>query len=344
MGRRILRWTLVSVAAIVVAVVALIVWSYVWPPRVPAAHPDPASSYTDAVRRIEAAREQDPPGVSSGAIFLGQGSRAETAVVLFHGLTNRPKQMARLASALAEQGYSVYVPRLPGHGLADPMTSALTTVSTEQVIATVDQSVDIAAGLGRHVVVSGLSAGGGLAAYAAANRDEVDGAVLIAPLFRPKSYPGWANRPVYQIAPLLPTVWYWWNAEDEGKRFEDGVPYPRFPLAAFARFSAVSDSVLRRRPQRRGRIGSVVVVENLGDPRLDNVQATHLAESALRPIAHDWRVVTIPASKGYLHDLIDPDGENAERLDEIYALLLPLYGAAETSAGAATANPGAAVP
>jgi len=38
------------------------------------------------------------------------------------------------------------------------------------------------------------------------------------------------------------------------------------------------------------------------------------------------------ADQGFKHDVVDPEGENADRLDEIYPILGPLLGLPDLSA------------
>jgi hypothetical protein len=319
-------------------VLLVLAWSFLAPPQVPASHPNPAKTYAQALERIEAAKSADPPEVLNAQVFLGQGSRTETAVVLFHGFTSKPKQMRLLAEELSARGYNVYVPRLPYHGYADPMTDALTKTTTADLTQSVDNAVDIGAGLGKHVVVAGLSGGGGLATWAVANRDEVSGAVIMAPLYEMAGPMRWITRPLGQIVPRLPTIWHWWSPEEQAKPHQPGDTYPRFPLGAFGDFLAVADAALRGKPQRTGQIPSIAFVANLGDPRLDNARAEQVLKAALGSRVADWRAVDIPASRGYAHDIISPDGENAANITEIYALLLPLFGASKDATAPAGAS------
>ena len=52
--------------------------------------------------------------------------------------------------------------------------------------------------------------------------------------------------------------------------------------------------------------------------------------SARSPSSSRW--YAFPAADGYRHDVVDPEGENAENLDEIYPVLGPLIGLPELSA------------
>ena len=332
---------------LLVALFVLLALVYAWamPDLTPASHPHPTVSYEQAVARIDAERRQDGPHVAYHAMFLGQGSKTTTSVVLFHGFTNAPRQMEELARAYAARGYNVYVPRMPHHGFADRMTEDLANANRQELIAWTDDAIDIGAGLGNHVIVSGLSAGATLSAWAAKNRSEVSEAVLVAPLIRPKLTPAWEVKPIYQLTPALPPIWLWWNPAKKQEQKAPEMAYPRYPLRALGDFLAVADGVAHGSPQRRGKLARVVVITNEADGAVCNDVALDVLGRDLRPLSGEWVTYSIPASRGWKHDLIDPLGENVGRSAEIYRALLPMYGLSETTQKAIKGGVGAdAVP
>jgi hypothetical protein len=320
---------------LVLGVLGAFVYAWVMPDFTPASRPHPATTYAEAVARISAHRKADSPDVAYPQIFMGQGSRTTTSVVLFHGFTNAPRQMEVLAQAYAREGYNVYVPRMPHHGLADRMTSDLANANRRELIAWTDDAIDIGAGLGDHVVVSGLSAGATLSAWAAKNRTEVSEAVLVAPLIQPSLIPEWATKPIYQLTPALPPIWVWWNPVKKEEQKAPEMAYPRYPLRSLGDFLALADGISRGQAQRRGSMTRVVVIINEADMAIRNDVAVDVFERHLRPLGRSWAVHAIPASRAWKHDLIDPLGENVANSHDIYLELLPLYGldsAAETAA------------
>jgi carboxylesterase len=317
----------------VLALLAALVYAWVMPDFTPASRPRPAKTYAEAVARISAHRKADSPDVAYPQIFMGQGSRTTTSVVLFHGFTNAPRQMELLAQAYARKGYNVYVPRMPHHGLADRMTSELAKANRRELIAWTDDAIDIGAGLGDHVVVSGLSAGATLSVWAAKNRTEVSEAVLVAPLIQPSLLPEWATKPVYQLTPALPPIWVWWNPVKKEEQKAPEMAYPRYPLRSLGDFLALADGISRGQNQRKGSMARVVVIINEADMAVRNDIAVDVLERHLRPLSRGWTVHAIPASRAWKHDLIDPLGENVANSQDIYRELVPLYGldsAAET--------------
>ncbi|HUY42328.1 MAG TPA: alpha/beta fold hydrolase [Acidimicrobiales bacterium] len=99
-------------------------------------------------------------------------------VLVLHGFTGNPSSVRSLAERFAGAGYTVLLPRLPGHGTSveDLMTTAWDDWSQAALAA-----YDEVAAMCPHVLVAGLSMGGGLAAMIAEQR-RVVGAVLINPL------------------------------------------------------------------------------------------------------------------------------------------------------------------
>jgi carboxylesterase len=103
-------------------------------------------------------------------------------VLVVHGFTGNPFSMRPLATAIAAAGYSVELPRLPGHGTSveDLMMTRWTDWSQTALGA-----FDELAGRCEKVAVVGLSMGGGLCALVAESRPEVAGCVFINPWINP---------------------------------------------------------------------------------------------------------------------------------------------------------------
>lgn len=102
--------------------------------------------------------------------------------LVLHGFTGSPQSMRGLATALADAGFTVDLPLLPGHGTTlDEMKQtdfADWLAAAEEAYAALAARVD-------DVVVVGLSMGGTLAATLAVNHPEIIGAVFVNPLIAP---------------------------------------------------------------------------------------------------------------------------------------------------------------
>lgn len=98
--------------------------------------------------------------------------------LVVHGFTGSPVSMRPLAEVLAEAGFAVELPRLPGHG-TDPADLAETT--WDDWLTEADRALgDLRARVGDgKVVVVGLSMGGALTAALAEGHPDLAGIVLI---------------------------------------------------------------------------------------------------------------------------------------------------------------------
>jgi len=95
-----------------------------------------------------------------------------------HGFTGNPSSMRPVADALAAAGFSIELPRLPGHG---------TTVAEMMTTSWADWSGEVEAAYQRlaarcdKVLVTGLSMGGSLSLWLAARHPELVGVACINP-------------------------------------------------------------------------------------------------------------------------------------------------------------------
>lgn len=285
--------------------------------------PAPAGSHAAALTLADRLRAADGPDVNPlcRSRVLEHGRRTPIAVVLLHGYTNCPQQWDRIARAYAAQGISVVVPRLPAHGYADRLTRDLGGLTPAALAAAADQAVDIAAGLGEQVHVVGSSAGGALATWLAGRRDEVDRLTLISPLAAPKPVPASLVRPLTRAVRLAPDGYVWWDGEQRERLATPPYAYPGFSTRGLGAFLEVAAAAGPLDPGRR--LDRLTLVLNENDVAVSTPAARRLAATLER--AAGQRVDHVfPAAAGLGHDLIDPEGENAARIPEIYAVLGPL--------------------
>lgn len=102
-------------------------------------------------------------------------------VLVLHGFTGNPYSMRPLAQRCADAGYSVELPRLPGHG------TSLEDLVPRRWLDFVDVAVSAYDELAQRcdkVAVVGLSVGGGLSALIAEERPGVAGCVFINPMLK----------------------------------------------------------------------------------------------------------------------------------------------------------------
>lgn len=120
----------------------------------------------------------DAPFIMPGAQpYFARGGA--TGVLVMHGFTATPHEVEWLAQHLAAQGYTVYAPRLAGHGTND---RDLARVHWQDWIASALDGVTLLRAQCDRVYVCGLSMGGTVALMTASHTP-VDGvAALAAPV------------------------------------------------------------------------------------------------------------------------------------------------------------------
>jgi esterase/lipase len=166
-----------------------------------------AASYRQAVerlqKRVDGERAQELPSThakfriqaNDASLFMAQpNANAKGTVVMFHGYTAGPWQYQELADKLFKDGYNVYAPLLPGHGVY----KAGGQITNEKFIHAADrQRYDVyvdaryreAAALGAPVYTLGLSGGSNVALRTAERHPEVKGVFAMAPFLGP-NHPG----------------------------------------------------------------------------------------------------------------------------------------------------------
>ncbi len=138
--------------------------------------------------------------------------------LLVHGFAGSPADLRPLALHLADEGCSVLLPRLPGHGTT---WQDLAVCRWDDFHAEADRALTLLLETCRDVVVVGHGVGGALALRLAELRpDDVSGLVLLNPALE-------LRRPSRAAALLLPVASV--AADDEVRR---GGGYDRIPLRA----------------------------------------------------------------------------------------------------------------
>ena len=251
------------------------------------------------------------------------GAPAQTAVVLFHGFTNCPQQYDLFAQRLHAGGCNVLIPRLPEHGDRNRMTTRLEHMTAAQLTSTANDAVAAARGLGRRLVVSGLSLGGVLAAWLATQRDDIDLCVCLAPAFGIDHL--WYPLNVYASVAMraMPASTYvWWDPRLK-ERITPSHAYPRYPLRALGECYLIGEWTIGAQAPfpGAGRVRTVFAL-NPKDPAVNNAVTVELSQR--------WRQSGVIASsevwlEGFpaMHDVIEPENPH-ECIERCYPPLLDL--------------------
>lgn len=284
----------------------------------------PAATFEEAAARIAALQAQDGPDVrdDSRTRFWSQGQQAEHALVYYHGYTNAPPQFKILGEKLCEQGFNVLVPRLPYHGLKDPLTTEQSKMTAEAMAALAQETVDIARGLGKKVTIAGLSGGGVMAAWAAQFRPDVDYAVVIGPAFGLPFVPAWVSSLFRSAIRHLPNFFIWWDPRVKEKIVGPPHAYPRFSTKGLAETFRLGKVVRDAAKETRPAAGRIQMVLSEFDT------AIHLPTA--RKVAAEWKehgadvsVYEFAKDLKIWHDMIDPQ-QSTQQIDVVYPVVLPM--------------------
>jgi pimeloyl-ACP methyl ester carboxylesterase len=279
----------------------------------------------DLVESLSARDGAEVVGVNRTRL-LSHGSKAPRAVVLLHGFTNAPVQFREIADAYFALGDNVLIPRVPAHGLTDPFAHELSILTPELLGDFCDDVVDAAAGLGDTLLVVGLSLGGLLAGHMAKMRDEVSSATLISPFIQPKAMPLWASGPFDAAMRALPDVYSWWNPKLQEVEVAGTYATPKFSMKAVAAQISFARDTEKTASPRTTRLERVLLIVNEADIAVRNDVARTFVAEQLEPIADEVVLEVIEKSYGFTHDVIEPNGDNREKMDEVRDRLWPVLG------------------
>lgn len=286
----------------------------------PASHP--AQDYAQAVDRARSLMALDDDTILPVArtSFLDCGKRTPLALVLFHGITNNPAQYAQFAPLAHARGINVLVPRMPDHGNKDRMTKSLAHLTAETLLASANEAIDIACGLGERVAVMGISMGGILAAYFGQYRS-ISLAVPLAPDFALLQMPYGVSRLVGRIVLWLPNFFFWWDPRIK-ERQHPLTAYPRCSTHALMQTLRIGDDVYRAAKDRKPLADRLITVVNRCDPAVNNEASLEVSRewSAFKPGGVSYvELRNLPEN----HDIVDPDNPLA-RVDLVYPKLLEI--------------------
>lgn len=265
-------------------------------------HPSPIRDYAGAVERVNELQTAEDSIVApgGGSILLTHGHRTPRVVVLFHGLTDSPLQYAPLAQQLFQAGDNVFVPRLPHHAERNGNVAEIARLTAQELRDVGDLSVDVARGLGDTIIVSGLSAGGTLAAWVGQYRGDVQRVVLVAPALEVTHVPSLLHGAVLRLALRVPNVTRSSPRDSTEPDREPG--WATHAVAQTLKLGvAVRDAAARNAPA----VHQVTMLLNAHDHTIANGAAEDLAKRWQRHGA-TATVFMLPDSLRLPHDVIDP--------------------------------------
>jgi alpha-beta hydrolase superfamily lysophospholipase len=284
--------------------------------------PQPATSYAQALARL--ARLQALEGELHNPLcrtqLLTHGQPTQRVMVFVHGFTNCPHQFHQLTGHFFDQGDNVLNVRLPRHGLADVLTDDLAQLRAEELIALVNEAIDIGCGLGEQVTLFGFSLGGLLSAWAAHHRPELARVILASPALGLAGVPPIRRRLYANLLTWLPNSFRWWDPVERQNRRAPTHVYPRFSTRGIAALLRLGAIVYREAQQQAPVARQVVVITNPVDTVVDNRTVEQIV-TAWRRQGAAIRRYEFPATWQLIHDLIDPSQPD-QQVAKVYPLLL----------------------
>ena len=257
------------------------------------------------------------------------GQRTRRVIVCYHGYTNCPFQFESLAEHFHAEGHTVFIPRLPYHGLSDRMTTEQARLTTADLIRFTNQTIDIACGLGDEVVLAGLSAGAIMAAWAAHVRPEVHTVIVAAPSLGLPGFPMWASDTASWLMHYLPNFFIWWDQKARAKIAGAPHAYPRFATRALGEVVALGWQVRRAARTSPPLAKHLAVILSDSDVAVHRGMVERLAQAWQQHAPGRVTFQRFPADLHIHHDMIDPT-QPAQRVDLVY----PIWNALATGAPA----------
>ncbi|HLX25701.1 MAG TPA: alpha/beta fold hydrolase [Candidatus Cybelea sp.] len=260
------------------------------------------ATFSERLERL-LARDHAAVGDKGRTIVHVHERRRPRAVVLLHGMSSSPPQFERFARDLYERGHNVLVPRLPRHGHANRLSTALEHLRPDDLYRAGTDYVETARELGERVTIAGFSLGGLLAAWIAQHY-EVDRCVAIAPFFGVSWLPGFLMSGVAELALRIPNQFHWWNPILREQQYpEHG--YPRYSTHAVARAFRVARDLLADASIGAAHANRLVLVTNARESTVNN-RAIRRLYAHWRAFSPDRTELLVLEGMPPSHDVIEP--------------------------------------
>ena len=113
-----------------------------------------------------------------------EGATDRRGAVVVHGLTGNPGSMRGVAEALADAGFDIEMPLLPGHGT---VVEDMLPTRWADWVAEGEAAYERLRQRAEHIVVVGLSVGGALTLRLGADHPDAAGLVCVNPVTKPQA-------------------------------------------------------------------------------------------------------------------------------------------------------------
>ncbi len=195
--------------------------------------------------------------------------------LLLHGYTSTPQSLEGLAAALAEAGFDVDVPVLPGHGTT---LDDLISRRWEDWAGAAEEAWAGLAARHEQTVVGGLSMGATLSAWLAASHQDVAGLLCVNPIIDP---PAESFRELMRAFLAAGHASVPGPANDVSEPGAREVAYPQWPIEPLLSLFEAQDGLLGRLPAITC---PVLIVTSLHDHVVPPVSSDVLADAVTGPV------------------------------------------------------------
>ncbi|NOK62492.1 MAG: Lysophospholipase, alpha-beta hydrolase superfamily [Chloroflexi bacterium AL-W] len=283
--------------------------------------PRPTSSYEEALQRFTQLCEAlDGPHINPvcRSQLLTHGHSTDRVVILLHGMTNCPAQFLKLGTMFYEQGCNVLLPRMPHHGLLERETHDLKHLKAEELRSFADTAVDIAQGLGKRVMVLGLSAGGVITTWITQFRADVERTVIVSPALGLLNYPDAFQPLLMNIARRMPNRFMLVGEGDAsvGPQYT----YMNHTTHALAEMMRLGEAAARASRKHPPAVRSIILVTNANDQDVKRSYALGFLDRWQRHPGVCTNHFEFPLTDQLIHDLIDPC-QPEQKTDIVYPIL-----------------------
>lgn len=222
---------------------------------------DEVFEFEDDYRKFKDAPSLKPKHI--GEPYFKENKDSDICIINIHGFSAAPMEMIDVSDYLYEQGYSVYAPRLKGHGTAP---EDLKDTTWQEWYLSLSRAISIATLKYKKVYIIGFSTGG-----------------LLALLSSKKCYIEFAGIVCINAAlhlndirlKALPAVSFWndlvnaFNANDYAKEYVDNlaenpdINYDKFYITAIEQLHALMNKTKKNIPKIQS---PILIIQSKNDP------------------------------------------------------------------------------
>jgi len=245
------------------------------------------------------------------------GKRAAKAVLMIHGISGCSNVYQKLADEFYNQGYNVYVPRVPKHGYTDNKRHG--EISTKDIANFMKTSAQQVSGLGDELGIVGHSGGGDMATWLAQyGNGFFTNVLLLAPFYEPAA----SQAPKWQL-PVLRTL-YGYNILPD-KFSPSGLSY-----RALGKYLIVKQNF--KKDLAAPGLKRVATVTSENDDAVDNGLAVSIPQRMAQANNASFQHYNLPKRLNIGHNMVgSTDGGMATYHQAVYTQYLNLYEGRQTA-------------